>query len=593
MSRYDIFVQQQEERLHQAEVCRDLLIEIAPRVFRLGSGSIGGKGRGIAFLHTLIKEGNLSGLLPDLLVNVPVTFILATGIFDEFVEQNELSMFASHHIPDHRAANAFLTSELPEYVEQALLRFLEETTVPLAVRSSSLLEDAAGRPFAGIYRTCMLHNSAIRLEDRMEQLRRAVKLVFASTYFQNAKAYMATLPERMPSDKMAVIVQHVSGRQRGERMYPDMAGTARSYNFYPMEGMQAEDGVASVVMGFGKTVVDGGKCVRFSPPHPQKIYQFSSPEDTVVTAQREFLALQSGADRLFPTLENDSPEMMSFSLDAAREDGLLPMLGSVYSKENSAIYDGTSRPGIPLVTLAGVLKSDVFPLAPALRAVLDAGREAFSSDVEIEFAANIAPSRKERHSLDLLQIRPMSVDMGNESIDLATVNEQDAVCISRKALGSGAITGIRDILYVRPSSLKRSDTQAAAAEIGILSQKLRAQERPTLIIGPGRWGTQDRFLGIPVSWHQIGGVRCLVETDFEDIHVDPSQGTHFFQNITSLGIGYFSVSLKDKDGFLDAAWLLETPAEEGEYIRHLSFMAPLTVIVDGRQHIGVIFKPQY
>jgi hypothetical protein len=345
------------------------------------------------------------------------------------------------------------------------------------------------------------------------------------------------------------------------------------------------------VMGFGKTVVDGGKCVRFSPMHPQKIYQFSSPEDTVVTAQREFLALSSDADDLFPTHENDSPEMISFTLDAAQEDGLLPMLGSVYSKENSAIYDGTSRPGIPLVTLAGVLKADVFPLAPALDLVLKAGREAFSSEVEIEFAANIAPNQGEPHRLDLLQIRPMTVDMGDASVDLTQVGIEEAVCISKKALGSGAMTGIRDILYVRPSTFSRLDTQAAAAEIGALSQRLRAQERPTLIIGPGRWGTQDSFLGIPVSWHQIAGVRCLVETDLEDIRVAPSQGTHFFQNITSLGIGYFSVSIKDGDGFLDANWLSETPAEEGEYIRHLSFLAPLTVVVDGTNHIGVIYKP--
>lgn len=585
---------------HHAASIAGVVTDFTPQTFtaavpgfmRMGEGSLGGKGRGLAFVHALLERHGVRDAVPGLTVSIPPTVVVATDVFDRFMDSVGIKARVLGEISDQEVIDAFLEARLPDDIVENLRVFLERVDYPLAVRSSSLLEDASLQPFAGIYRTVMIPNNADTLDARLADLERAVKLVYASVFCREAKAYIALTPNRLEEEKMAVIIQQVVGRRRGERFYPDMAGVARSHNFYPLKGMAAEDGVASVVLGLGKTVVEGGRSVRFSPRHPRHLYQFSSAEDTLASAQRSFVAMDLSDPTRDIDPNDDAPHLVSLGLDTALEDDVLPAVGSVYSPENDAIYDGTSRPGIPLVTLAGVLKADVFPLAEVLQRLLALGADGFSSPVEIEFAANIRASRDEPHEFAFLQIRPVVTGRSQAEVSIESVDERDTICLSHRALGDGTIGDIRDIIYVRHDTFDRRRTVAIAEAVGGLAARLRREGRPTLLIGPGRWGTRDRWLGIPVTWHQIAGVRCIVETEMADLHVEPSQGTHFFQNITSFGIGYFSINRKRGDGSLDVDWLNATPAvREEPFVRHLAFDAPLEIIIQGRRNVGLIMKP--
>jgi hypothetical protein len=504
-----------------------------------------------------------------------------------------LAELALRETDDVAIQRAFLAAELPPATRRALRAFLQRVTYPLAVRSSSLLEDSSYQPFAGIYQTYMLPNNDPDLEVRLAELDRAVRLVYASTYYTDSKSYIESTPNRLEEEKMAVVIQQVVGRRHGDYLYPDAAGVARSYNYYPIKEMQSEAGIASVALGLGRTVVDGGRCVRFSPADPGRLYQFSSTRDYLENAQREFYALDLSRPAPGGSV-GDPPDsnLVRLELDAAAEHGTLDAVGSVYSSENDVVYEGVHRAGVKLVTMAGMLSAVHFPLPEVLSFLMEVGKAGFSCNVEIEFAVSLRPGGRTPHEFAFLQIRPLVLGTAGETLDLEAVAKRDAVCLSGGALGHGHFEEIRDVLYVRPEAFDRAQTRRIAEEVGAVNARLREAGRPYVLIGPGRWGSADRWLGIPVTWAQISGVRCIVEDELRDIKVEPSQGTHFFQNLTSFGLGYFTLSARDPRAHLDLAWLDSQPAVwESEFLRHVSVEAPLAIAVDGRSGIGVILKP--
>ncbi len=556
---------------------------------RIGPGSLGGKGRGLAFVHSLLNAYEIERAIRGVRIFVPPTAVLATGIFDRFMERSGLTPMVLGPASDEEIRRAFLEAELPQGAIGALRAFLNRVDYPLAVRSSSLLEDSSHQPFAGIYQTYMLPNNDPDPDVRLEELCRAIRLVYASTYYADSKSYIESTPNRLEEEKMAVVIQQVVGRRHGEQVYPDIAGVTRSYDYYPMPQMVSEDGVASVALGLGRTVVEGERCLRFNPAHPQKLYQFSSTRDYLANSQRAFYALD-----LSGTAEASvEGHLVQLDLDRARTDGTLSAVGSVYSPENDTVYEGIHRPGTALVSMAGVLNGTYFPLPETLNFLMEVGKAGLSCHVEIEFAVNLHLPKEGPHELAFLQIRPLVFGSEGQALDLGVIDRERAICLSSSALGHGRIESIRDIVYVRQETFDRGKSTQIASEVGALNGKLRNERRPYLLIGPGRWGSADPWLGIPVTWAQISGARCIVECGLDDIQVTPSQGTHFFQNITSFGIGYFTVAAGDRSAYLDHDWLdAQDAADVTESVRHLRFARDLEVVVDGRTRAGAILRPR-
>lgn len=561
---------------------------------KVGKGSLGGKGRGLAFINSLINTYSLEDRFPGVRIFVPPTMVLTTKVFERFMDAAGLWSFAMEETDDDRITAAFLEAQLPGDVVENLWNLLHWVHSPLAVRSSSLLEDASYQPFAGIYKTFMIPNNNQNMDVRLQELCNAVKMVYASTYHSDPKAYMESLPNRLEEERMAVVIQQVVGRRHGDRLYPNFAGVARSMNFYPMPGMAAEDGVVSVALGLGKTVVDGGRCVRFCPRYPRKPIQFLTTKDYLDNTQKSFLALDlPPADKALQAGGIPRLDLVSLQLDAAEEDGTLGPLASVYSPDNDAISDGIYREGLRLVTMAGVLKGRVFPLPELTSFLLKVGVAASSCPVEIEFAVNLAGNPGELHEFAFLQIRPVMMGSEVQDIRIDQIERHNALCVSNNALGNGAIDGVHDLVYVRAGSFDRARTTEIASEIEAVNARLKEERRPYVLTGPGRWGSSDPWLGIPVRWAQISGVTCIVETGLEEIQVDPSQGSHFFQNIVSFGIGYFTIDQKKGGDLLDLSWLDSQPAEaEHRYIRHLAFPRPLHIAMSARKNIGIILKPE-
>jgi DNA-binding NarL/FixJ family response regulator len=556
---------------------------------RIGAGSMGGKGRGLGFINGFLtrQPEQTEGVR----VVVPPAIVLGTEVFDHFLSENDLRAFALSDVSDEEIDAAFLRAQLPPTVLGDLAALADRVRHPLAVRSSSLLEDSHDQPFAGVYRTCMVPNSSLSAEGRLRDLCAAIKLVYASTFSQNAKAYLQRTPYRSEEEKMAVVIQKLVGRAHGTRFYPDFAGVARSYNYYPVMNLKAEDGIAVVALGFGKTVVEGGRSIRFSPGAPEVLPQFSSTKEILCNAQVEFYALDLRGHTAFATAGADDT-MVKFDLDAAEEDGTLSAIGAVWSEDNDAIYDGISRPGVRLVTFGPMLKHRTFPLPEILGRLLRLGSEAMSCPVEIEFAVNLE-GPEGTPEFALLQIRPMVVEFGTENLDEAmqTIGREQILCLSQQALGHGRVRDIRDIVVVRPDTFDRGETRAIAVEVGRINARLRDEQRPYLLVGPGRWGTSDRWLGIPVEWRQINGASAIVETDLDEVPVQPSEGTHFFQNLTSFGMGYFTIHRAEGGGWIDRAWLDAQPAAEvTTYLRHIRLESPLDLRIDGKSRTGVVLK---
>lgn len=566
---------------------------------RVGKGSIGGKARGLAFISSLIARHQLAERFPGLDIRIPQSAVVATEEFDAFFEQNGVLAGGRDNLSHTTIFERCMTARFSGDLRQKLRRAVASFVGPLAVRSSSMLEDSQLQPFAGIYATYMLPNNHPDPEERFGQICRAVKAVFASTFSEEAKAYIQRTPYSIEEEKMAVLIQQVAGQFYEGRYYPHLGGVALSYNYYPIGRQRAEDGVATVALGLGQTVVQGGTGVSFSPSDPSVLPQFGSTADYLRHSQRQFAALdlthtdvdwrsREGATRLY-------------DLSDAEADGTLGLVGSVYSPDDDCVRDDLRGPGPRLVTFHNLLKWESLPLAPALAELLSLVREGMGCAVEIEFALDAgdfgrASGQGREPTLYVLQVRPQAVPSLEGLVDLEGIASSQVLCKTHRALGHGIVEGICDVVYVRRNNLQATETPAVAGQIGEVNARLSAEKRGYLLIGPGRWGSSDPRLGIPVKWSQIAGARVIVETAFEDRAVEPSQGAHFFHNVTSFRIGYLTLGpaerLAEGEHPLDEAWLDgQQVVSETADVRHVRLNRPLKVLLDGRKSRGAIVKP--
>ena len=558
---------------------------------RIGSGSLGGKARGLAFVRHLLRTRRITRRFPGVRITVPPAVVIATDMFDLFLAENNLGDFALHCDNDTEIQQRFLDAAMPVSLEENLKAFLSEVEYPVAVRSSSLLEDSQYQPFTGVYETFMLGNQQPSLQTRLDELSEAIKRVYASTFSQHAKAYVRATPYRLEEEKMAVILQQVVGTAHGSRFYPDFSGVVRSHNFYPVEPMTFADGIAAVALGLGRTVVDGGKCLSFCPRYPRNLLQFSSVEDILANTQTEFCAL--ALDGIHHGGGPGHLREARFGLDVAEADGTLHAVASTYSADNQAVYDGLSRPGPRVVTFAPMLKHEMFPLASILELLVRAGEDALGNPVEIEFAVRLPRTDNEPSEFGFLQIRPLTLARDHQDLSIGDVDSSQLICQSTKVLGNGRIENLHDIVVVDSQRFERSRSQEVARAVAHFNATLSAENRPYLLIGVGRWGSNDPWLGIPVEWDEISGARAIVEAGFHDFRVTPSQGSHFFQNLTAFQIGYFTVNPDAGEGAIDWPWLAEQAAvEEQGCVRHLQFSQPLRIVMNSKTSQGVIFKPE-
>lgn len=560
---------------------------------RIGGGSLGGKARGLSFVNTLISNYNVQNRFEGVNISIPPAVVLGTDVFDLFIEENNLRNFALNATDDNEIIHKFLEAKtFPEEVLGELAAFLDLINSPLAVRSSSLLEDSQYHPFAGVYETYMLPNNHPNPLIRLSELIKTIKRVYASTFFQSAKAYIKVTSYRLEEEKMAVIVQQMVGSTHENRFYPDFAGVAKSYNFYPVLPQISSDGIVSVALGLGKMVVDGGTCVRFCPKYPQHLLQFYSTKESLRNNQHEFFALDLNAA---PEERYEATDyfLKKCSLQVAEKDGTLSFVGSTYSIENDCIYDGISKHGLRLVTFSPILKNRIFPLPEILELLLDMGSWGMGTPVEIEFAVNISVPRGNPLEFAMLQMRPLVLNREVEELTIEESNKQKLLCESQQVLGNGVMKEIYDIVLVDKEKYDRAKSLEVAKEVSALNSILLSHNRPYLLIGVGRWGSLDPWLGIPVTWDQISGARAIIEAGFKDFVVTPSQGSHFFQNLTSFLVGYFTVNEIGNDGFLDWDWLLhQQPVEELEYTKHLHFNTSIVIKMNGHNGKGIILKPE-
>src|ERR1019366_8396654 len=542
-------------------------------------------------------KSRMTRRFPGVRISVPPAVVLATDVFDQFVAENNLLDFALRCEDDAEIERKFLAASLSTSLNDDLKSFLAEISHPLAVRSSSLLEDSQYQPFTGVYETFMLGNQQANSPDpdaRLAALSEAIRRVYASTFSRHAKAYVRATPYRLEEEKMAVILQQVVGTPHKQRFYPDFSGVVRSRNSYPVSPMTFEDGIAAVALGLGRAVVDGGKCLTFCPRYPRNLVQFSSVEDILTNSQTEFWALElHGSSEGRPGHWHER----RFSLDAAESEGTLRAGASTYSRDNHAVYDGVSRPGARIVTFAPMLKHGTFPLAEILDVLVRAGEDALGNPVEIEFAVRLpqqaGPVSGEVAEFGFLQIRPLTLASDGEDLALDDVQPERLICQSSKVLGNGCIENLHDIVVVDSQRFERSRSQEVAKAVAQFNRRLNENNRPYLLIGVGRWGSTEPWLGIPVEWDEISGARVIFEAGFRDFRVTPSQGSHFFPNLTAFQIGYVTVNPDAGEGFVDWDWLTaQTGIEANGCVRLLHFDKPVSVVMDGKTSRGMIFKPE-
>ena len=556
---------------------------------RIGDGSLGGKGRGLAFIGAMVKR------YPKLehdhfAVTIPKTVVICTDIFDEFMETNELYPVALSDVDDETILKYFLRASLPARLIEDLMAFFDVVKSPIAVRSSSLLEDSHYQPFAGIYSTYMVP----KLEDKYDMLRTlsdAIKAVYASVFYRDSKAYMTATSNLIDQEKMAIVLQEVVGNRYNDRFYPTISGVARSLNFYPIGNEKAEDGIANIALGLGKYIVDGGQTLRFSPRHPHNILQMSTMDFALRETQTRFYALdlKNLADQFSV---DDSFNLLRLNLKDADADGSLKFIVSTYDPYDQVIRDGYYPGGRKILSFVNVLQHEVFPLADTLDQILHVGQDEMGRPIEIEFAVNIDPQNPGFATFYLLQVRPIVDNKEVMEEDLTLVEQEDTILTSTSVLGHGIVTDVQDIIYVKTGAFCSSNNQSIAYDIEKMNRQFTGEEKNYVLVGPGRWGSSDSWLGIPVKWPHISNARVIVECGLENYRVDPSQGTHFFQNLTSFGVGYFTINPFKGDGWFDEGYLNSLPAvEETEYLRHVRFDKPVVIKMDGKKSLGVVLKP--
>jgi len=560
---------------------------------RIGESSIGGKARGLAFLDTLIKRNHLYNKFDGVEITIPRTIVIGTDIFDEFMEMNQLYKIAlSDEHTDEEILDKFVNSPLPEIVSDDLNTIVSLVEKPLAIRSSSLLEDSHYQPFAGIYNTYMVPLVKENRSITLDLVHKAIKGVYASAFYKDSKAYMEATSNVIDEEKMAIVIQVVAGKRYDNHYYPTFSGVARSINFYPVEPEKSEDGIANIAVGLGKYIVDGGLSLRFSPKYPKKVLQVSNPDMALKETQKYFFALDLNPDS-FKISPDDAVNLIKYPMRQAEKDGSIKEIASSYDFHNHVLRDGYGYDGKKLATFAGILKHNKFPLAEILQTVLMLGEEEMGKPVEIEFVVEMNERRGSRKVFNLLQIRPIASKDESVNIDRDEIDEEKLMLLSEKALGNGIIDSITDLVYVKPQNYDPANNKDIVPLVAELNDQFLKAGKNYILIGPGRWGSSDPWLGIPVKWPHISAARLIIESGLEDYRIDPSQGTHFFQNLTSFRVGYFTINPFIGDGIWDIDYLDKQPALfENEFIRHIRFEKPLVAKIDGKKNLGIICKPE-
>ncbi len=559
---------------------------------RIGQGSLGGKGRGLAFIDSIIKKNPVCDNFDGVTVTIPRTVVICTDIFDEFMETNNLYPVALSDQSDDTILKYFLQARLPERLIEDFFALFDVVDKPLAIRSSSLLEDSHYQPFAGIYSTYMISH----VDDRYEMLAMlsdAIKSVYASVFYADSKAYMTATSNVIDQEKMAVIIQEVVGRQTGDYYFPSFSGVGRSLNYYPINDEVPEDGVAEIAIGLGKYIVDGGLSLRFSPRHADKVLQTSTLDLALRDTQTRFYAIdmKRGVDDGFKV--DDSFNISKLRIQDIASTGALRYMVSTYDFRDQVIRDCDEGEGRRVVTFANVLQHGVFPLAPITDFMLTKGQEEMGRPVEIEFAGVLTPENKTKGTLYWLQIRPIveRKDIVDESV--LALSDDKMLLRSNTALGHGNIDNVDTVVYVRPENFSSSNNSLIAREIEKINRNFTERNEGYVLIGPGRWGSSDTALGIPVKWPHISSARLIVESSLGNYRIEPSQGTHFFQNLTSFGVGYFTIDPSSNDGIYDVEYLNRRPAiYESDFIRIVKFDSPLVIGINGRKGEGVVVKPE-
>lgn len=558
---------------------------------RMGEGSMGGKGRGLAFIDSFLKRHHLMNFYSDVEITIPRTLVLCTDIFDEFMEINHLYPVVQSEPADDAILMHFLKAFLPDGVQRELLAFLRVAVNPIAVRSSSLLEDSHYQPFAGIYSTYMIPNTRDNLQETLKMLLQAIKCVYASVYYGQSRDYMQATHNLIDEEKMAIVLQEVVGVAYNYRFYPHISGVVRSLNFYPLEPETPTDGIANVAIGLGKHVVDGRPSLRFSPSYPKKLIQLSNSEIALKETQRTFLALDLRSSSFVPSTD-EGINLLELDVREAFNDGMPGYLASTYDQENHRIVDGYSGTGVPLISLSGVLKHGSFPLSDILKKLLEVGEKGMNNPVEIEFAINLNKQKERSVHFNVLQIRPIVQNREIVKVDLEKVAADDLILLSDSAIGNGIYNDVYDLVFVKPNEFDSAKTYDIAAVVGLINRQFTFDDKNYVLVGPGRWGSTDKWLGIPVKWSQISAARVIVEAGQANYRIDPSQGTHFFQNITSFRVGYFTINPHINEGFIDYRYLNSAEVMyDDTYVRHVHFRQPIQIVINGSTRKAAIAKP--
>jgi CheY-like chemotaxis protein len=558
---------------------------------RIGEGSMGGKGRGLAFIDSMIKRNEQLQQYENAQIMIPKTVVICTDIFTEFMETNQLYPIALSDLPDEEILKHFLNARIPKSLIADLFSFLGVINTPIAVRSSSLLEDSHYQPFAGVYSTYMVPYNHESRTQTLSLLTEAIKAVYASVFFRQSKMYMTATKNVIDEEKMAIVLQETVGNAHENRFYPSFSGVARSLNYYPIGSERPEDGIANIAMGLGKYIVDGGVTLRFSPAYPHNILQTSSLEYALRETQTHFNALDLNNIHFIPQVD-DGFNLLKINVQDALKDGTLKFIASTFDPREQMIYDSLYEGGRKLITFANILQHNVFPLAETLKEILKISSQEMGRPIEIEFAVNLDYSENKQHSFYFLQIRPIVDSKETINEDIGKIPGENTIISSNSVLGHGVTKDVFDIIYVKPEAFNPSKNQLIMYDIEKLNKQMADADRHYILVGPGRWGSSDPWLGIPVKWPHISNALVIVESGLSSYRIEPSQGTHFFQNLTSFGVSYFTINPFQNDGSYDLDFLNSQPAEfENQFLRHIRFNSPMIIKADGRKNIGVIMKP--
>ncbi len=565
------------------------VLDVEEGIIRLTDGSFGGKGRGLAFLNSLFVSMELEKRFKGVHIKIPKTFIIGTSEYDQFIHDNGIGAWLTKK-DDQQIKDHFVSGKLSDKLQLVLSSFIERVDYPIAVRSSGLLEDSQSQPFAGIYETFMLPNNYPEYDLRLKHLENAIKLVFASVYLQTARNYIESINYKLEEEKMAVIIQECVGSKFGDYYYPHISGVGQSYNFYPTSYLKNSDGVVSLAIGLGKSIVEGERAFRFSPNYPK--LELIPQEELMGESQKEVYVIDISNNDL-KLSDTEEGTLKKIRLREIEKYGALDHLVSVWDFENDRLVDGLAGKGPRVVTFADILMYNYFPLADICREILEIGEKAMGVPVEIEFAVDLTKDAAKgiNPTFYVLQIRPLTVNTDEIYVNSDDIVKEELFLYTNSGMGNGVISNLNDIIFIDPDKFDRMHTIEMQQEIAHLNKKMKDLNRQYILIGPGRWGSRDRFLGIPVKWHEINKAKIIVEAGLKDFVVDASQGTHFFHNLVSMNTGYFTVPYNSSDDFIEWNWLKQQPVEEKtEYFIHIQTDEPVVVKMDGRKGISFIHK---